>query len=271
MSFYLFHYSLIIRGEKRSLDSGCFQFVFLLFLRLTVAVYQSNTGQWRRLASCWMAGEDTTMEFENNMSWKGCNCKLVSEQQQQQQGQKKHYSQTSLYICYICVSKRENVAFHRQAWSLWSWSGPSARPWDWLLMTLFTWTENSQQPCLIRAATTWALGTAPHCLHGDTVTHWSVLDCICGLFCIITTWNIYILQREREACESRHDAEAIYLSFPPQCVEIGCPLQGNLTFFYSTVVCSLPWRKCFDWGYMRGEERKRGRRGGSAKRRRRRG
>lgn len=75
---------------------------------------------------------------------------------------KKGNISTLLYICYIYVSKREK-RLYRHAQSLWFWSsGSCAGPCDWPLMMLFHWTENSQQPCLIRAATTWALGTAPH-------------------------------------------------------------------------------------------------------------
>lgn len=85
---------------------------------------------------------------------------------------KKGNISTLLYICYIYVSKREK-RLYRHAQSLWFWSsGSCAGPCDWPLMMLFHWTENSQQPCLIRAATTWALGTAPHCLLMDIVTHW---------------------------------------------------------------------------------------------------
>lgn len=75
---------------------------------------------------------------------------------------KKGNISTLLYICYIYVSKREK-RLYRHAQSLWFWSsGSCAGPCDWPLMMLFHWTENSRQPCLIRAATTWALGTAPH-------------------------------------------------------------------------------------------------------------
>lgn len=84
-------------------------------------------------------------------------------------------------MCYICVSKREK-RLYRHVRSLWFWSsGPGERPCDWLLMMLFIWPVSSQQSCLITAATTWALGSAPHCLHRDAVTHGSALDFICSL------------------------------------------------------------------------------------------
>lgn len=155
---------------------------------------------------------------------------------------KKGNISTLLYICYIYVSKREK-RLYRHAQSLWFWSsGSCAGPCDWPLMMLFHWTENSQQPCLIRAATTWALGTAPHGYSHALVLLWV---CSGSFFFFPQDSEMHTFQRKKKS--------AIHFMILKQFQGLISPplVPSSSAVSWTTLNNIFLWRKCFEWGHMR--------------------